>query len=108
MAELNISGRLSVSGLKSQFKKAFGLEIRIYNGSNFADEKATLASISNKKVDDFECRGNMKVGNFESRFFEATGLKVQIATLPNATVEPGKLVNNDFTLTEASAKFGVK
>jgi len=108
MAEFNISGRLSVSGLKSQFKKTFGLEIRVYNGSNFADEKATLASISNKKVDDFECRGNMKVGNFEARFLEATGLKVQIATLPNATVEPGKLVNNDFTLTEASSKFGVK
>lgn len=108
MASFNISGRMSVETLKDQFKKEFGLELRVYNGSIFADPKATLASISKKKVEDFECRSNMKVGNFESNFLEGAGIKVQVAVLPDAKVEPGVLVNNDFTLSEASAKFGMK
>lgn len=108
MAEFNISGRMSVARLQNEFKAAYGLELRVYNGSKLAEASSTLASISSKKVDDFECAGNMKVSSFESRFSTATGLKVQIATLPNAAVEPGKLVNNDFTLSQASKKFGVK
>jgi len=105
MAEFNISGRLTVKSLKSQFAKAYGLELRVYNGPKFADEDATLASISDIKVEDFECRGNLIVGNFEDRFLKATGLKVQVATLPNAQTEPNALVNNKFTLSEASSKF---
>lgn len=76
----------------------------MFKGPKFADPKATLASLSEKKVEDFECNGNTKVGNFESKFAAATGLKVQVSTLPNAKVEPGVLVNNDFTLSA----FGVK
>ena len=91
--------------LKSQFAKAYGLELRVFNGQKFADEDATLASISDIKVEDFECRGSLLVGNFEDRFLKATGLKVQVATLPNAQTEPNALVNNKFTLSEASAKF---
>lgn len=108
MAEFKISGRMSVNRLKNQFQKAYGLELRVYKGPKFADGSATLASLSPKKVDDFECRGNMKIGNFEAAFEAATGLKVQIAVLPNAPVEPGALVNNAFTLSEATGKFGVK
>jgi len=108
MSDFNISGRMSVAGLQNQFKDVYGLELRLFKGQRFADSKATLASLSDKKVDDFECNGNTKVVNFEARFEEATGLKVQVATLPNATVEPGVLVNNAFTLSEASRKFGVK
>jgi hypothetical protein len=108
MADFNISGRLSVAGLKRQFKQEFGLELRVYKGNKFAEEKATLASLSDKKVEDFQCAGNMKVGNFEANFEAATGLKVQVATLADAPVEPGKLVNNDFTLSQACTKFGVK
>jgi hypothetical protein len=108
MADFSISGRMSVAGLQNQFKKTFGLELRVYKGSKFADPKATLASLSEKKVEDFDCKGNTKVGNFEIKFEAATGLKVQVATLPNAKVEPGKLVNNDLTLSQASTKFGVK
>jgi hypothetical protein len=107
MAEFKISGRMSVAGLKNQFKTVYGLELRVYKGPKFADEKATLASLSEKKIDDFECRANMKVGSFETNFESATGLKVQVATLPDAKVEPGKLVNNEFTLGEAKRKFGV-
>jgi hypothetical protein len=108
MAKLDISGRLTVKGLKARFKETFGLELRVYNGSIFADEDATLASLASKKskkVDDFECRSNMLVANFETNFENATGLTVQIATLPNARQEPNLLVNNKFTLGEASEKF---
>jgi hypothetical protein len=105
MAQLSISGRLTVKGLKSQFSKTFGLELRVYKGSKFADESATLASLSSKKVEDFECKANMLVGNFETKFTNATGLKIQVATLPNARTEPGVLVNDKFTLSEASTKF---
>jgi hypothetical protein len=107
MAEFNISGRLTVASLKRQFEEAYGLELRIYDGKQFADEKATLASISTKKVEDFECRGNLQVGNFEKRFEEATGLKVQVATLPDAKIAPGQLINNASTLSEASRNFKV-
>jgi len=108
MSDFNISGRMSVAGLKNQFKSSYGLELRVYKGPKLADAKATLASLSDKRVEDFECNGNTKVANFEARFESATGLKVQVATLPNAPVEPGVLVNNSFTLSEASRKFGVK
>lgn len=108
MAEFNISGRMTVGTLKKQFEDAYGLELRVFNGSIWADESATLASISDKKVDDFECRSHMKVGNFEERFKEATGVKVQVATRSDAKVEPGRLVHNESTLGEASKNFGGK
>ena len=107
MAEFKISGRMSVNGLKDQFQQVYGLELRVYKGSQFADGAATLASLSSKKVDDFECRGNMKIGNFEAAFEAATGLKVQVATLP-AEGKPGALLNNAFTLSEASSSTRLK
>jgi hypothetical protein len=105
MAEFKISGRMTVKSLKSQFSKTYGLELRVYKGNKFAEEGATLASVSTKKVDDFDCRANTLVGNFETKFKASTGLKVQVATLPNAKTEPGVLVNDKMSLAEASAKF---
>lgn len=108
MAELKISGRMIVSTLRKQFKDQFGLDLRVYKGTVFADDKATLASISDKKIEEFGVNGHLIVGNFETYFENATGLKVQVATLPDAKVEPNKLVNNSFTISEASKKFGPK
>ena len=105
MAEFDISGRMSVKTLKNQFKNTFGLELRVYKGKQFADESATLASISEKKVEEFSCKANMQVGNFEARFKEATGVTVQVAVLPDAPKEAGALVNNSYTLGEASRLF---
>jgi hypothetical protein len=42
---LNIDGRMKVKTLKDQFKKEFGLTLRVYDGRKFADGDATLASI---------------------------------------------------------------
>jgi hypothetical protein len=108
MADFSISGRLTVAGLKRQFEKEFGLELRVYKGAKFAEDNATLASLSDKKVDDFECKGNTQIGNFETKFEAATGLKVQVASLPNAPQDPGKLLDNSMTLSAASKTYGVK
>jgi hypothetical protein len=99
MAEFNISGRMSVERLQNQFKEEFGLTLRVYNGSKFADSKATLASISEKKVEDVSCIGSIQVGNFEERM-QNVGLKVQVATGDNT-----QLVNNKYTLNEANKLF---
>jgi len=99
MAEFNISGRMSVERLQNQFKEEFGLTLRVYKGNNFADSKATLASISEKKVEDVSCIGSIQVGNFEERML-TVGLKVQVATGDNT-----QLVNNKYTLNEASKLF---
>jgi hypothetical protein len=99
MAEFNISGRMSVERLQNQFKEEFGLTLRVYKGNNFADSKATLASISEKKVEDVSCIGSIQVGNFEERM-QNVGLKVQVATGDNT-----QLVNNKYTLNEANKLF---
>jgi len=99
MAEFNISGRMSVERLQNQFKEEFGLTLRVYKGNNFADSKATLASISEKKVEDVSCIGSIQVGNFEERML-TVGLKVQVATGDNT-----QLVNNKYTLNEANKLF---
>jgi len=95
MADLTISGRMMVKTLKSAFKKEYNLTLRIYKGNKFADDAATLASLSEKKVEDFSAKSNMKIGNFEERFEKATGLKVQIAS-----PDDKELVLNQRTLAE--------
>jgi hypothetical protein len=42
---MNINGRIKVKTLKLEFKKEFGLSLRIYDGRSFADENSTLAII---------------------------------------------------------------
>lgn len=107
MADFKVSGRLTVSGLQKQFTKEFGLELRVYKGKKFAEVASTLAKLSDKKVEDFACKGNMKIGNFETNFAEATGLTVQVASVGAAFGE-GKLIDNGLTLSQASTKFAVK
>jgi hypothetical protein len=80
MANLSISGRMSVKGLKKSFKKEYGLSLRVYKGKKFADEDATLASLSDKKVTEFSAKSNMLVGNFEKKLNDATGLNVQVSS----------------------------
>ena len=48
MAEFKLDGRMTVKGLKENFKKCFGASLRVYTTPScktFADDKATLASI---------------------------------------------------------------
>jgi len=95
---MKIDGRMKVKKLKSDFKKTFGLTLRVYNGSKFADEDATLASIrkGDAKGGEFSPRSNMKVDNFEKNMKELFGIKVQVASADDSS-----LCKNSLSLSEA-------
>ena len=98
---LSIDGRKKVKTLKEEFKKEFGVSIRVYNGVKFADENATLASIRNEsapKSGSFEVHGNTKVGNVEKQFMENLGIKVQVEN------SKGELADNSETLAAQKKK----
>ena len=68
MAELKISGRMTVKRLKENFKNEFGGTLRVYDGREKADDNATLASIrrnNEAKGGEYVCQGNRTVGRFE-------------------------------------------
>lgn len=96
--ELKVAGRMKVSSLKKDFKEAFGVNIRIYNGVKFADDDATLASIRAEgvKAGDIEVVAQTKVGNVEKAFLEKMGIKIQIED------KKGDLADNNVTLGSLS------
>lgn len=99
MAEFSISGRMTVSSLRKQFKNAFGATLRVYKGPKFAPENATLASIrsgENVKGGELVCKGNLKVGNFEAKMKDIFGITVKVANSDNT-----KLVSGDITIAAA-------
>ncbi|WOC52289.1 hypothetical protein BPO_1642 [Bergeyella porcorum] len=100
MADLKITGRMKVSSVQKDFKKAFGSTLRIYNGARLADGDASIASIrkGDAKGGEFTVNGNTQVGNFEKKVLETFGVKVQVAS-----PDDSKLVDNSITLT-ASGK----
>lgn len=96
--ELKVSGRMNVGTLKKNFKETFGVEIRVYKGVKFAQEKATLASIrsADAKGGDFSIHGRTKVGKVENEFKEKMGIKIQIEN------SSGQLASDNISLTQAS------
>lgn len=95
---LNISGKMKVKTLRADFKKEFGLTLRVYDGVKFADEDATLATIrkGDAKGGEFSPRTNTKVGNLEDKIKDLFGIKTQVAGSDDSY-----LCNNDLTLSEA-------
>lgn len=89
---------MKVKTLQAQFKEAFGASLRVYNGKRFADDDATLASIRGEgaKGGELACRGNLLVGNFESKMKEIFGITVQVANPDNTS-----LSSNDITIAAA-------
>ena len=80
MADLKVSGNLTVAGLKKRFKDTFGCSLRVYTTpqcKSYAKEDATLA-------------------NFEKKMEEVFGIYVQVAT-----PDDSKLAKNDITLAAA-------
>jgi len=99
MADITVSGRMKVGTLRTQFKEAFGATLRVYKGAKFADDEVTLASIRQedaKKSGEMVIKGNMLVGNFEIKFEETYGIKIQVASPDNS-----KLSDNSITLSAA-------
>ncbi len=100
MADFKISGRMLVETLQKQFKDNFGGTLRVYNGSKFADPKASLSSIrtGTAKAGEFSVSGNMHVGTFEDGIKKYFGIKVQVANKANTALSP-----NDVTLSKCSS-----
>jgi hypothetical protein len=99
MADLTVDGRMKVKTLKEEFKKSFGVSIRVYSGKKFADDDATLASIrakDAKKGGSFSIHGRTKVVNVEKSFKEEMGITVQIED------KKGDLADNNLSLAEAA------
>lgn len=83
MAELKVSGRMTVKRLKENFKNEFGGTLRVYDGREKADDNATLASIrrnNDAKGGELVCQGNRTVGKFEKEMRDVFGIKIQVAT----------------------------
>jgi hypothetical protein len=93
---LKVDGRYKVKRLKEEFFREFGVNIRVYKGSRFADDGVSLASIRAEgapTTGDFEIHGNTNVGNVEKAFLEKLGIKVQVE---NAD---GELADNNVSLS---------
>lgn len=82
MAEFKIDGRMTVRKLKENFKSEFEGTLRVYDGRELADDKATLASIrkGDAKGGEFICRASRTVGKFEQEMKEVFGIRVQVAS----------------------------
>ena len=99
---IKITGSTKVKTLQKDFKKEFGLTLRIYNGVRYADDDATLASIrkGDAKGGDFSPRTNMQVGNVEKKMKELFGIKAQVAS-----PDDSELCDNKLTLSEALKEY---
>ena len=82
MAEFKIDGRMTVRKLKENFKHEFEGTLRVYDGRELADDKATLAAIrkGDAKGGEFVCRASRTVGKFEQEMKEVFGIRVQVAS----------------------------
>jgi hypothetical protein len=82
MAEFKIDGRMTVRKLKENFKHEFEGILRVYDGRELADDKATLAAIrkGDAKGGEFVCRASRTVGKFEQEMKEVFGIRVQVAS----------------------------
>ena len=79
---LTINGRMKVKTLKNDFRNAFSLSLRVYDGRNFADDETTLASIregDSKGTGDFAPRKNTKIQNFEEKMMQMFGIKTRVS-----------------------------
>ena len=82
MAEFKIDGRMTVRKLKENFKNEFEGTLRVYDGRELADDKATLAAIrkGDAKGGELVCRASRTVGKFEQEMKEVFGIRVQVAS----------------------------
>lgn len=95
MAEFRLNEQMKVKNLQNAFKKKYGATLRVYKGMHFADPQALLKELS----DTAHPSGYLSVGSkitveeFEKKFFEAFGVKVQVAKPDNSD-----LAKNNMTI----------
>ena len=90
---MKVDQRKKVSAFQSQFKREFGIGIRVYKGRHLADDVA-LKSLTDKgaKGGAISFGGNTKIKNVEKAFMDAMGIRVQVED------KKGKLADNNSTL----------
>ena len=89
---MKVDLRKKVSGFQAEFKKEFGVGIRVYNGAKFAEDVALKLIAKGAAGGSIEFGGRTLVKNVEKAFQENFGIKVQVET------KDGKLANDDVTL----------
>ena len=80
MADIKIVGQSKVKSIKRDFKKEFGLSIRIYDGRNLANDDDNISEVRKNKgpSKDLTIAKHMYVGRLENEFKKNFGLKVLI------------------------------
>ena len=99
---IRVTGRTTVSKLKTAFKDEFLVDICVYAGDELADDNATMSSIrtiqGSLSADLDDIRGNMKVSNAERMLFEKLGVVVRFQ------VSPGVLADGNATVASLRNK----
>ena len=86
MAEFRLNDQMKVKNLQASFKKKYGATLRVYKGMHFADPKSFLKDLSDTAHPTGYLSVNSKitVEEFEKKFFDAFGVKVQVAKPDNS------------------------
>lgn len=89
---MKVDLRTKVSTLQKNFKKEFGVEIRVYKGKQIAPDVALKEIASETSGGSIDFAGNTKVKSVEKLFKETYGITIQVEN------KAGKLADNDATL----------
>ena len=103
-AEFTVAPQKKLKTLSSDFKKAFGVSLVFYKGTQIADGDLTLAALNKKttkdvksNADGLKIKASMKVGDAEKLFDTNFGVTVQIKDAAGK-----KLVPNGITIGQAA------
>ena len=101
--DFHIEAHKKVKTIQSDFKKNFGLTLRVYKGKQLADPNFTLAELNNKTskkinygAEDITIKASMTIHEVEQLIDSHFGLTVQIANEFD-----NYCVNNKYTLGQA-------
>ena len=96
--EFIIGQNMTVGQLKRNFVETYGISVRIYNGTDIADDNEILQKVGfkmNKKIK-INLDLNTKIGNMEDKFKDKLGIKIQVED------KKGKLADNNLCLLDVA------
>jgi hypothetical protein len=105
-ADFDISYNMKLKTVQDEFKRNFGLNLRVYKGKMLADPNLTFAQLNqrtskkiNAQSEELTIKANMNIGEFEALIDAHFGLTVQVANEYNTYCIPNK-----YTLGQAARK----
>lgn len=103
--DIEVSPKMTVEELQSQFEEQFGTKIRVYKptakgtintgkGSRLAsaEEKLSAVSLSGKSISSITIQKNKTVDAIEKEFADKMGVGVQIMTPDGKTFAPNNMI----------------